>query len=172
MAKSPHAVALGRRGGLVGGPARAKALGAKQRRAIASQGGIARTAGLSPGERAALASTAARARWALRARVRTAADAPLAVRRLLKTYRPASLKWTNSDDRYVVVREILLRGDDEATAWLHRVLARNQVRALIRQYGGAGVSEPDRQRLRAGLGLTTDDIPTRAYVGFKWQPRS
>lgn len=40
--KNPHAVALGAKGGKVGGPARARALTKKQRVAIATQGGKAR----------------------------------------------------------------------------------------------------------------------------------
>lgn len=42
MAKNPHAVALGSKGGKKGGPARAAALTKKQRVAIATQGGKAR----------------------------------------------------------------------------------------------------------------------------------
>src|SRR5207245_2033120 len=48
MAKNPHAVALGRKGGKKGGP----------------KGGSARMAALTPDERSALARKAARARWA------------------------------------------------------------------------------------------------------------
>lgn len=40
--KNPHAVALGRKGGLKGGKARAKALTAKERSAIALKAAIAR----------------------------------------------------------------------------------------------------------------------------------
>jgi hypothetical protein len=47
MAKNPHAVALGRRGGKKGG----------------SKGGTARMAALTPAERHALARRAAAARW-------------------------------------------------------------------------------------------------------------
>jgi hypothetical protein len=42
--KFPPAVSLGKMGGLVGGPARAKVLNAKKRSAIASKGGKARQA--------------------------------------------------------------------------------------------------------------------------------
>lgn len=42
MSKNKAAVALGHKGGLKGGPARAKALTKKQRVAIATQGGKAR----------------------------------------------------------------------------------------------------------------------------------
>ena len=43
--KNPNAVALGKRGGMLGGPARARTLTAEQRSAIASQGGQARHKG-------------------------------------------------------------------------------------------------------------------------------
>jgi len=39
--KNPHAVALGKKGGEKGGPARAKALTADERKAIAKSGGEA-----------------------------------------------------------------------------------------------------------------------------------
>lgn len=48
--KDPAAVALGRRGGLKGGPARAKALTADQRRAIARKAAAARWANPSSEE--------------------------------------------------------------------------------------------------------------------------
>jgi len=169
--KNPHAVALGRLGGMIGGPARAKALGATRRREIATRGGLARTAALSSFERAALARRAAQSRWAAARAVMSGADAPQSVRRLLKSYEPEALKWAEPDHRYVIVREILLRGDAEAGRWLRTVLGRNQVRALVRRYEGAGVSEPDRARLRKELDLTTADIPSRPYLGFKWQSR-
>src|SRR3954471_13557974 len=107
--KNPHAVALGRLGGLAGGPARAKALETERRRGIARKAGIARAASMSAAQRSRLAAAAARTRWARRSRVRTAEDAPEAVRRLLKSYRPSALKWSDPDHRYVVVREVLLR---------------------------------------------------------------
>jgi hypothetical protein len=44
LTKNPAAVALGRRGGLKGGAARAKKLTPEQRKAIAQQGGKARWA--------------------------------------------------------------------------------------------------------------------------------
>lgn len=40
--KNPHAVALGKKGGVKGGPARAAALNQERRTAIARQGGYAR----------------------------------------------------------------------------------------------------------------------------------
>jgi len=44
LGKNPAAVALGRQGGLKGGKARAEALTAEQRKAIARQGGTAKAA--------------------------------------------------------------------------------------------------------------------------------
>jgi hypothetical protein len=154
---------------MVGGPARAKALDPRRRQEIARMAGLARTTALSPTARGALARRAARARWTTARAVASGADAPLAVRRLLKTYDPAALKWSEPDHRYVIVREIVLRGDEQALRWLRSVLGRNQVRALVRRYGGAGVSEPDRAKLRKELDLTTADIPSRPYLGFQWR---
>ena len=167
--KNPHAVALGKLGGLKGGVARARALSAERRRQIASAAGAARLGSLSPRERTRLARKAARARWALRAEIITASDAPVEVRRLLKSYDPAALRWADPTDRYEIVREILVRGDDEARRWLRRVLRRDEVRELIRLNRGAGCSEPQRAKLRRELRLTTNDIPIRPYLGFKWQ---
>lgn len=167
--KNPHAVALGRLGGLVGGPARAEALTARRRKEIAAEAGRARAKGLSAAARTNQARRAARARWAAARSVASGADAPQAVRRLLKSYDPSALSWSHPDHRYVIVREILLRGDGEAARWLRRVLGRGQVRALVRRYRGAGANEPDRERLRKELGLTRKEIPSRPYLGFQWR---
>jgi hypothetical protein len=172
MKKNPHAVALGRLGGLVGGPARAKALGAKRRREIAARAGSARTTALSAAARASLARGAARARWSAARAVKSGADAPQSVRRLLKSYEPSALDWSEPDHRYVIVREILLRGDEDAARWLKKVLSRSQVRALVRGHQGAGANEPDRERLRQKLGLSVEEIPRRPYLGFAWPSRS
>ncbi len=165
--KNPHAVALGRLGGALGGRARAQALTAEQRQAIARRAGIARSQMLSRQGRRDLARRAALARWRTRDQQRTAADAPLAVRRLLKSYDPAALRWENRSDRYAIVREILVRGDSVARRWLSRRLSRDEVRKLVRANRGAGCAEPDRQLLRRKLELTTTDIPVRPYIGFR-----
>jgi hypothetical protein len=89
----------------------------------------------------------------------------------LKTYDPSALNWSAANDRYVIVREILLRGDHDALAWLRGVLGRNEVRALVRRYQGAGANEPQRAKLRRELGLTREDIPSRPYLGFQWPSR-
>jgi hypothetical protein len=170
--KNPHAVALGKLGGAKGGSARAVALGPRRREEIARAAGRARWRSVPSEQRAALARTAARARWRKVAERLTAADAPLAVKRLLKTYDPAALRWAAPDDRHVIVREIVLRGDALANRWLRRKLSRAQIRSLIRAYGGAGCNEPDRAILRKKLNLTVKDIPVRPHLGFSWQSHS
>jgi hypothetical protein len=166
--KNPHAVALGRLGGTKGGPARAKALGAKRRREIAQKAGLARSRALSPADRQALALRAAAARWADRPAILTAADAPVTVRRLLKSYDVTALKWAESDHRYAIVRAILVKGDAQAARWLRKALRPTEVRELVQRYRGAGCNEPERQKLRKQLRLTVNDIPERPYLGFQW----
>jgi hypothetical protein len=123
---------------------------------------------LSPAQRSRLARVAARARWASKRDLETAQDAPEAVGRLLKTYDPAQLKWSVPTDRYAVVREILVRGDDAAQRWLQRVLPRKQVRDLLRAFAGAGCTEPERVRLRKAFRLTVRDIPKRPHKPALW----
>ena len=69
--KNPHAVALGRLGGLKGGNARAEALSDAELSAIGRKGGRAggpaRAAALTPAKRKAIAQKAAAARWANKA---------------------------------------------------------------------------------------------------------
>jgi hypothetical protein len=96
----------------------------------------------------------------------TAADAPESVRRLLKSYEPQALLWGHPGHRYIVVSEILARGDDEARAWLWDTMERRQVIEMVREHRGAGLAEPVRARLRDELGLTTDDLPVRPYLGM------
>jgi hypothetical protein len=167
--KNAHAVALGRLGGSKGGHARAKALSPMRRREIARAAGAARARALSATDRKELARRAAVARWAPKFRIATAAQAPVAVRRLLKSYDHAALRWSSADDRYTIVRGILLKGDDDARAWLRGILRPAQVRALVRAYGGAGCNEPDRKKLRVDLRLSRTDLPVRAYVGLRWR---
>jgi hypothetical protein len=171
MAKNPNAVALGRLGGTKGGAARAKALSARRRSSIASLAGKASAQALSAAARAKRSRRAARARWRKAPGVVTAMDAPESVRRLLKTYDPAALRWDRNNDRYAVVVAILTRGNRYAKQWLWRVVRREDVRDLVRQYAGSGCAEPDRAKLRRQLRLTTDDIPTREYLGFQMGQR-
>ena len=97
----------------------------------------------------------------------TAADAPESVRKLLKSYEPRELRWQVADHRHLVVVAILTRGNEAAKAWLWRMLYFEEVRELVREYAGAGCAEPDRVLLREKLGLTTADIPRRAFLGME-----
>jgi hypothetical protein len=169
VVKNPHAVALGRLGGAKGGLARAKALSPRRRREIAKHAGAARARALSAPERRDVARKAAAARWFQRSQIATAVEAPIAVRRLLMKYDPSELRWGKLDHRYVIVREILLRGDGRAVSWLRTMLSAREVRELVRQYAGAGCNEPERQKLRSTLGLTTNDIPVGRYFRLKWR---
>jgi len=156
--KNPHAVALGRLGGAKGGPARAKALSARRRREIATRAANARALSMSAAERQDLARRAAAARWS-RQPIATAADAPPSVKRLLWRYDPSSLEWAKPEHRYLMLREILVRGDDRASEWVHRLLTPRQIRDLVRRYRGAGCSEGERQKLRRTLRLSMRDVP-------------
>ncbi len=104
LVKNQHAVALGRLGGSKGGVARAAILTAKERVKIARDGGLARAASLTAPERTKLARAAALARWRTVGSIESGADAPEAIRRLLKSYDPAALKWADPSCRYVIVR--------------------------------------------------------------------
>src|SRR5581483_9920988 len=106
--KNAHAVALGRLGGSKGGHARAKTLSPMRRREIARAAGAARARALSATERKEFSRRAAAVRWAPKFRIATAAQAPVTVRRLLKSYDPAELRWASADHRYAIVRAILL----------------------------------------------------------------
>ena len=163
--KNPHAVALGRLGGTKGGVARAKALSARRRREIARHAGAARARALSAPERQEVARRAAAARWFPRLNIVSAGEAPGAVLRLLTSYDPDRLLWAKADHRYLVVREILLRGGDRAMKWLRTVLSPRELRELVQRYRGAGCSEPEREKLRAALGLTVNDIGRARSAG-------
>jgi hypothetical protein len=160
--KNPHAVALGRLGGAKGGPARAKSLTPRRRSEIAKHAGVARARALSAAERSELAQRAAAARWSRHVVIVTVAEAPASVRRLLARYEPAQLRWARAEHRYVVVREILLRGGDRTVHWLRSVLPAQKLRQLIQRFAGAGCNELQRQKLRRALHLSVKDIPVAA----------
>jgi hypothetical protein len=124
----------------------------------------ARAKALSPADRRELARRAAVARWSRRPRVATAQDGPQTVRRLLKSFHPAALVWADPDHRYVIAREILVRGDRAALRWLRSVLRPMEIRELVRRHRGSGCSEPQREKLRKKLRLTAADIPIRPYL--------
>jgi hypothetical protein len=154
MRKNPHAVALGRLGGLAGG----------------RQGGLARARVLSPERRREIARLAASARWAPTTTNggELASTFPGVVRQLLKTYNPAQLRWQEASHRWVIVAAIVTRGSEEAQEWLARRLSMGELRKLARRFKGAGLNEPDRARIRAKLGLDKTAIPSRPYLGFTW----
>jgi len=96
----------------------------------------------------------------------TAADAPEAVRKLLKSYDPKTLRWSVPGHRYEIVIAVLTRGNDQAKQWLWSILSRDQVRKLVREFRGSGCAEPARRLLRRQLKLSKIDVPTRPYLGF------
>jgi hypothetical protein len=49
------------------------------------------------------------------------------------------------------------------------MLSPSEVRELVRGYRGAGCNEPERVKLRNGLGLSVKDIPVRPYIGLQWR---
>jgi hypothetical protein len=61
--KNIHAVALGKLGGMKGGPARALAMTKKEREECARKGGLARMKKLSKAERTEVGRKAVQARW-------------------------------------------------------------------------------------------------------------
>lgn len=67
LGKNPAAVALGRLGGKKGGKARAEALSAAERSAIASKAGKARLRTMTAKRRREIAQKAIEARWAKKA---------------------------------------------------------------------------------------------------------
>jgi hypothetical protein len=148
--KNPHAVALGRRGGLVGG----------------RRGGLARARALSPERRREIARKAASTRWGTAKPAERASSFPVAIRQLLKTYDPDQLRWDVPADRWAIVSAILTRGSAEARSWLNLRIPMKDLRALARQFKGAGLDEEDRAKVRTELGLTETDIPRRPFPEF------
>ncbi len=100
----------------------------------------------------------------------TAADAPEAVRKLLKSHDATTLRWRIPAHRYEVVVAILTKGGEQAQQWLWRVLSRDQARKLVRKYRGAGCAEPARSLLRRELNLSRVEVPVRPYLGFEKEP--
>jgi hypothetical protein len=151
--KNPHAVVLGRLGGLAGG----------------RRGGLARAQVLSPERRREIAREAATARWES-----TVVDPkrgkkfPPAVLEVLKTYDPARLRWDQPGDRWAIVSLILVRGGLAARDWLDARMSRAQLQQLARRFQGAGLNEPDRAKIRAELSLDETAIPSRPFLGFDW----
>jgi hypothetical protein len=99
----------------------------------------------------------------------TAADCPLSVRQLLKSYDSAQLRWRDPAARWEIVAAVLTRGDADAREWLAGQMTRDELRALATNFRGAGLDESDRARVRAELALTEADIPRRPFIGLRWR---
>jgi len=111
--KNPHAVALGRLGGLKGGV----------------RGGRARAEALSPGRRREIARAAARARWGA---------IPASVRPLFPGYRPEDIALPEHTD--LVMQHVLSRGGPEHRRWLVRRFGDGTIRRWIIRRKGRGFS--------------------------------
>ena len=109
--KNPHAVALGRLGGLRGGPS----------------GGRARAAALTPARRRQIARDAARARWSL----------PQAFAPLFPGYAFAKIVLPEQTD--LVMLHILSRGGLEHRRWLDRRFGASRIRSWIVNRKGRGL---------------------------------
>ena len=99
----------------------------------------------------------------------SAADMPIEVRRLLKSYALKDLRWSEPMDRHAIVTAILTRGNADAERWLWTHCSVEEVRSLLRAFGGAGWGEEDRQILREKMGLTEHDIPRRPFAAMPWR---
>ena len=111
--KNPHAVALGRLGGLKGGPA----------------GGRARATALSARRRAEIARDAALSRWG---------RLPERLRPLFPGYEFDHLKVPDHLD--LVMLHVLTRGGDEDKRWLVRRFGDTGIRRWIADNSGRGLS--------------------------------
>jgi len=110
--KNPHAVALGRLGGLKGG----------------RKGGRARAAALSPRRRADIARCAAAARWG---------HLPDFLRLLFPGYRLEELRLPRDLD--LVMLHVLSHGGDEEKRWLVRRFGDGAIRRWIVKNRGRGL---------------------------------
>jgi hypothetical protein len=111
--KNPHAVALGRLGGLKGGPA----------------GGRARASALPPARRVEIAREAARARWT---------GISPALSDLFPGYRIQDLTLPRDVD--LVMLHVLTRGGPEHRSWLIRRFGNQGIRNWIREHRGRGLT--------------------------------
>jgi len=111
--KNPHAVALGRLGGLKGGPL----------------GGRARAAALPARQRTTIARTAAFARWGA---------LPEFLRVLFPGYRSDEIRLPNHLD--LVMLHVLSRGGDAHRRWLVRRYGDDGVRRWITKNRGKGLT--------------------------------
>jgi hypothetical protein len=73
------------------------------------------------------------------------------------------LRWRVPEERHGIVVEILTHGSEAAESWLWSQNSREEVRALLRRFGGAGYDDEAREILRRKMGLTELDIPPRPF---------
>jgi hypothetical protein len=111
--KNPHAVALGRLGGLKGGPV----------------GGRARARSLSARRRSEIARSAAAARWG---------SLPELLRPLFPGYEPENVRLPNDVD--LVMLHVLTRGGYEHKRWLVRRFGDHGIRRWIIEKRGRGLT--------------------------------
>lgn len=111
--KNPHAVALGRLGGLRGG----------------KRGGRARAAALSPQRRRRIARDAARARWGV---------LPESLRSVFPGTRLENIALPQHRD--MVIMQVLARGGREHVRWLVRRFGDKGIRAWLVARKGRGLS--------------------------------
>jgi hypothetical protein len=99
----------------------------------------------------------------------TAKDLPIEVQCLLKSYDLASLQWESARVRHTIIVQILTRGNEDAERWLWATLTREEVRHLLRQFGGAGADNEGRVMLREKTGLTEEELPPRPFGSLPWR---
>jgi hypothetical protein len=73
------------------------------------------------------------------------------------------LRWRVPEERHGIIVEILTHGSEAAESWLWSQSSREEVRALLRRFGGAGYDDEAREILRRKMGLTELDIPPRPF---------
>jgi hypothetical protein len=95
---------------------------------------------------------------------------PIEVRRLLDSPPSPELRWQVPEERHAIVVEILTRGDAAAESWLWAQNSREEVRSLIRRFGGAGYDDEARAVLRRKMGLSERDVPARPFRASTAKP--
>jgi hypothetical protein len=74
------------------------------------------------------------------------------------------------EERHAIVVEILTRGDAAAESWLWAQNSREEVRSLIRRFGGAGYDDEARAVLRRKMGLSERDVRARPFRASTAKP--
>jgi hypothetical protein len=98
----------------------------------------------------------------------TGEDLPSGVQALLKSYELADLRWEKRNVRHTVVVEVLTRGHPDDEQWLWKTLGVDEVRALLREFGGAGADNEGRVVLRQKAGLSESEVPPRPSGFVPW----